>query len=366
MGRAYWQLDDVSWINRCYLWGEPTREWLMDTGIFIDDQLKVCGNPRLDIYRFPEVIQDTGHAGKAFTIGVAFSAKSTSTYFGKHSYAQAYFEMHPNLNFPITKLGRHYEDICWRDHAILRIMMRSIKGCIDRFPDCKIVLRPSPFEDPDAYRFLEQKLSGKISVEWGEPLPLFIGKIDMLLTCWSTTGLEALIGNKPVISIAGMMDQKHLFEHISKEASGFDTFVHLYEYPMSESGFYEIIKKIKDNKYSKSKHNIQLERLRLKELYDWPSEKSASSLIAEDIVTRVREAQKRPDYWNGLSDWKEIFPVPFNLPFVVVRILSVCLSQLKYLRSGAYKSYSSFFSLRDKKVNRLVGKYISECRLNEK
>ena len=48
------------------------------------------------------------------------------------------------------------------------------------------------------------------------------------MTCWSTVGLEAIILNKPVISIAGLISEKRLFQHISKKASGFDTFVNFY------------------------------------------------------------------------------------------------------------------------------------------
>ena len=34
MGRSYYKLKDVSWISRCYLWGYPTYDWLMETGLF--------------------------------------------------------------------------------------------------------------------------------------------------------------------------------------------------------------------------------------------------------------------------------------------------------------------------------------------
>ena len=51
MGRSYFKLKDVSWITKCYLWGYPTYDWLLEAGLFRKNQLMVTGNSRIDIYR---------------------------------------------------------------------------------------------------------------------------------------------------------------------------------------------------------------------------------------------------------------------------------------------------------------------------
>ncbi len=96
MGRGYWKLDSVDWISRCYLWSERTREWLMETGIFKEQQLQVVGNPRLDLYRDRKLAKALSKKDGPFRLGVAFSAKSTSTFYG-----------HPHLpRFIMTCTGK--------------------------------------------------------------------------------------------------------------------------------------------------------------------------------------------------------------------------------------------------------------------
>ena len=43
-----------------------------------------------------------------------------------------------------------------RDHTILRIMMQTIKKILKDFPNINIILRPSPFENPKSFKFLEK------------------------------------------------------------------------------------------------------------------------------------------------------------------------------------------------------------------
>ena len=56
MGRGYYKMDDVSFIDRCYLWNKNTQKWLMQTELFKSNQLVVCGNPRVDIYKMRNVL----------------------------------------------------------------------------------------------------------------------------------------------------------------------------------------------------------------------------------------------------------------------------------------------------------------------
>ena len=210
MGRGYWKLESVDWISRCYLWSTRTQEWLLETGMFRSDQLMVAGNPRLDLYRNHKLLNDlsAGH-NRPFRLGVAFSAKNTSTFYGKQKFAKVYHDMHREMTFPITAPGRHCEDIIWRDHAILRNMMRTISAYLKR-SEGEIWFRPSPFESPSEYMFLETAYPGRVKVLPNQTLPEFLCGVDTILTCWSTVGIEALILGKPVVSIAGLIDLPRL------------------------------------------------------------------------------------------------------------------------------------------------------------
>ena len=101
----------------------------------------------------------------------------------------------------------------------------------------------------------------------------------MLVNSW----LEAIVLNKPVISIAGLISEKRLFQHISKKASGFDTFVNFYSLPKSIIELEDEINKVKNHT-----QNIKFKKDKLlQNLYNWDSKKLASREIANDILTQL-------------------------------------------------------------------------------
>ena len=351
MGRAYWKLDNVDWIKKCYLWNKETFNWLIETKLFKEKQLKVVGSPRLDIYKNKTLLNILDkNKEKKFKIGVAFSAKSTSTYYGPPHFPKVYYDMNPKMNFPITIKGGHFEDIVWRDHSILRNMMTVIKTCIENnYGD--IILRPSPFEDPKEFDFLEKSYPNKIKVLPNQTLPEFLSEIDLLLTCWSTVGLEAIILNKPVISIAGLIAEKRLFQHISKTASGFDSFVNFYSKPKSIEELGKEIIKIKNKTYQPKNSKLKKDKL-LNDLYNWESKKLTSKEIALDIFNTVKEED-----FSKQKDWKYFFPIKSNLPIWLAFYLKRALIHYRAFKSGTYKGFMTFYNNYDKEIIKLFEKY---------
>lgn len=350
MGRGYWKLDNVSWIKRCYLWNKNTYDWLIESKLFKESQLKVVGNSRLDIYKNKRLLDFLNNKKKKFKIGVAFSAKSTSTYFGPPHFPKVYYNMNPKMNYPITIEDGHYEDIVWRDHSILRNMMAVIKSCIDNNVG-DIILRPSPFEDPKEFDFLKNLHPNKIQVLPSQTLPEFLSEIDVLLTCWSTVGLEAIVLNKPVISIAGLMSEKRLFQHISKRASGFDTFVNFYSSPKSITELENEIHNIKNHNSNNKDLKFKKDKL-LKDLYNWDSKKLTSKEIANDIFNTVAKED-----FSKQKDWKHFFPIKFNLPVWLAFLIKRTIIYIRAFRSGTFKSYLGFYSNSDKEIIKLFKKY---------
>ena len=151
------------------------------------------------------------------------------------------------MNFPIVPKGRHYEDICWRDQAVLRLTMRYMRTFLQQM-EGSIIFRPSPFEDPREYKFLEKCYKGRVRVMDEQTIPEFLCGIDTLLTCSSTTGIEALLLGIPVISIMGTMDQEHLFRHVAAQPSGFETYVPFYHLPKTEDELLDLLKMAKEGR----------------------------------------------------------------------------------------------------------------------
>ena len=347
MGRGYWKLESVEWINKCYLWNKNSKNWLLESNLFKNNQLKIVGSPRLDIYKNKDLVREISkNSKKTFKIGVAFSAKSTSTAFGHPHFAEVYYNFNPKMNFPITRQGGHFEDIVWRDHIILRKMMRVIRVCIENNIS-PIILRPSPFESPKEYKFLEKRFPSQIKIKQDQTLPEFLGEIDVLLTCWSTVGLEALILKKPVISISGLIEKKILFQHISESASGFKTFVNNYLQPKSEKELLEILEKSK----LKTLQHIDSKKL-LNELYNWNNKAFSSKLIANDIDLQLKGLE-----YNLNINWKKQFPLRIEMPLYLALLIKKLLLFYRASKSGLFKSYLGFFKNTSSNIENLFKKY---------
>jgi surface carbohydrate biosynthesis protein len=348
MGRGYWKLDSVDWVSRCYLWSERTRAWLMDAGLFKDNQLKVVGNPRLDLYRDAKLMKDLSPRRERGRLGVAFSAKSTSTYYGHPHFARAYYDMHREMNFPITQPGRHYEDVVWRDHAILRNMMRSLRAYLES-SDGEVWLRPSPFESPNEYTFLEKAYPGRVKVLPNQTLPEFLCGVDAVLSCWSTVGIEGLLLGKPVISIAGLIDQEHLFCHISPRASGFETFARFYHQPTNEAALLDMLKHATRGELStSSRPQAEVDQL-LSDLYSCPGETAACELIAEDIVNEIRDVSG-----SSPCEWKRLMPLRYNIPLPIASLAASLRMIFVTAKSGEFKAYYDFLRTSDPAVENLL------------
>lgn len=350
MGRGHWKLSSVDWITTCYLWGSNTKKWLLDTGEFKPSQLKVSGNPRLDIYRYNDLssCSNPNTSGK-IRIGVAFSAKSTSAYYGKQYFANQYFDMRPDMTFPILQPDRYMEDILWRDHAILRSMMQTLRYILDSDLEAEIWLRPSPFEDPLQYKFLSKRYPNQVRLLPSQTLPEFVAGIDCLLTCWSTVGLEALILEKPVISISGLLNQQHLYSHISPKASGFETFVPYFYQPSSMKELTRLLFESSTNKLKPSPKSPQQVIDLLESLYSWSSVESSSELIANDVVKKLHASpctQPKPRTKKQLTY--------ANLPFGIVRFLIQLRKYFLAFKSGAPNSFLRFLAIKDVQVTRLL------------
>jgi len=350
MGRGYSKLNTVDWLSRCYLWGQQTKDWLLETGLFTVEQLAVVGNPRLDIYRSKDVIKSSeSNAGRPFRLGIAVSATSTSSYYGHPHFAQVYHdEVHKDMEFPILAPGRHFEDVVWRDHAILRRMIHTVKRYLESDIG-DVWLRPNPLEGSGEYKFLEDMYPGRVHVMSDQTLPEFLGGVDTLITCWSTTGLEALLLGLPAISISGMIDQEHLFRHISAKASGFESFVPFYHMPSTEDELFGLIELAKKGDLGASpKLPSEVEKL-LEQSYSWPGARSASDLIAMDLVSDLENYSE-----CNPKEWRKSIPMKYGMPVFLASVAISVRSFIQAIRSGEFQSYSAFLRTKDPQVESLV------------
>lgn len=353
VGPDYIKIDSADWIAKCYLWADAYRGWLLETGLFTEQQLAVTGNSKLDVYR--SGIQRPQRTDRDFVVGVAFSAKSVSSYFGHTPFAENYFDYPPYVTFGVTHtIGRHVEDIIWKDHAILRLMMRFIRRFLDQ-EEGRILFRPAPLEDHRQFTFLQKRYPDKIRLAMNQPLADYLSSIDVLLTCYSTTGLEALIAGVPVISIMNTMDQAHLFRHISGRAAGFETFVPFYHTPDTEERLFELIARAREGRLPVSpKSKAEVDEL-LKLLYNWPYPTAASERVADDLVLDLETATD-----TAPAAWRQTFPLPYRIPMWLAPLAFWLKTIWFFIKKRSFKSMYNFYRTKDRQIDRWVRRVAAE------
>jgi surface carbohydrate biosynthesis protein len=351
-------IKSFNFIDRVYLWGQTTRSFLKTSGYFSDDQLFVSGNSRLDIYRS---VNKKKINREKMVVGFAFSAKSTSVYDGRLNYAEQLFSMSENSFLPMVPKGHHWEDYAWRDFAILRRVMWIIKRVLKQ-TEHKVLLRIGPFENINDYQFLQDKFPDRLEIQKRDGLLVdFLENIDCLVTCWSTTGIEAQIMGIPTIAIPFLIDEKALYSHVDPKANGFDTFLNCYHTPKSENEVMEMIEQCRHGSLAVYKDKDFYDSF-IKDVYHWPSERSASDVIAADIIDRIKgysfaNADLDPDIVSVPVLFRILMKVkvlPQIIVFSFYRLLKLIRNFQIDVTSNSYVSNRAFYHTKDSKMERKI------------
>lgn len=356
-------------ISKVYLWGDRTRKFLLSTKLFTEKQLVNSGNGRLDVYRYKK-IEDEKLLPKEFTVGIAFSIKSLSPFHGSVNYLKVIhglFNKTTALQFPMVPKGRHYEDYVWRDFAIARKMIELVLNIIEK-TTYKIKFRVGPFENINDYKFLQELYPDRIIIQNpSEQLIDFLSQINVMLTCWSTTGLEAILKDIPVIAIPYLIDKEHLFSHIEPKPNGFDTFLKIYYTPESIDEAMELIKSVKNNELE-IVPDIEFYRNFIQDVYNWPMEVSTTKFIVDDILNDIEEnpIQNKNDvssfeYSSRIQKLVKIMPFSDTFNVRILRLLSDFRYFVRDITSGKYISSKMHHELDNKEVRNLatrVSKYL--------
>lgn len=293
-------ISDFNFLSGVYLWGSRQKSFLLKENYINDSKITVAGNPRLDVYfESKSTHQKKNHN----TIGFAISVKSLSVAPSKPNYLKNIhnlFDKTKSPFFPMVPKDRHYEDYVWRDFAIARQFLNVLINVIEK-TDLHIKIRVGPFEDPNDYSFLSKFYPKRVTIQKeDELLSDFLSQIDTLITCWSSTGIESYLSNVPVISFAYLIDNEHLFNHVDKEANGFNTFLKLYYCPKSIEEILELIDKSQKNILSISPDKKFADNF-IKEFYNIPNNSTASSIIVRDIMSKSHKFNQR-----NILDFKNI------------------------------------------------------------
>ena len=365
-GKSYDQggnvIDNLDFLDMVYLWGDKTKKFLVSTGMIESEKLQVVGNGRLDVYRDDRVAKERKDDG--FTIGIAFSIKSISVYEGGVNYLKiifGFFDEKKSMKFPMVPEGRHYEDYVWRDFAIARKMLEVILTIIYN-TNYVIKMRIGPFENFNDYEFLTELFPGRILIQDpNEQLVDYLNQIDMLITCWSTTGLEAILMGKPVVAIPYLIDKEHLLRHVEPVANGFDTFLKIYYTPNTVNEVLKLIRKAALKELDTVPNRDFFEEF-IKDVYNWPAEKSTTDMIVSDIAKELEnknrpkktEFSKYAPFSQKVEKIIKTVPMPENIIMYFVWIVSNIKTSIDDLRNGKFVSSRMHYQVRNAEVEDLA------------
>ena len=355
-------IDNLDFLDMVYLWGDRTKRFLVSTGMIKSEKLKVVGNGRLDVYRDNRVAKE--RKDHDFTIGIAFSIKSMSVFEGRVNYLKlifGFFDATKSMQFPMVPEGRHYEDYVWRDFAIARKMLEVILSIIYN-TNHKIKLRIGPFENPNDYKFLTEEFPGRIFIQGpSEQLVDYLNQVDMLITCWSTTGLEAVLMGKPVIAIPYLIEKEHLLRHVEPVANGFDSFLKLYYTPYTIE---EVLMRIQQTALKELDTVSDKEFFEefIKDVYNWPTDKSTTDLIVSDILNelsnnsriKISDFSKYAPFSPMVEKMISAIPLPENILVYFINLTNNIKTFIKDVRNGKFFSSRMHYQVSNAEVEDLA------------
>ncbi|QQR81411.1 MAG: hypothetical protein IPJ69_04625 [Deltaproteobacteria bacterium] len=275
----------IKGLSRVYLWSHISKRWLLEESIYPESILRIFGTSRLDAYRQTEKRScdqtrkiRVGFANRGFSINPTIRSnpiQEIDNFRTKEGSHRAYIDK-----------NREWEDWIWHGMASLRISLDLIQTLAEagRY---EIIFRPDPYENYKSYEFLKSKYPC-FHINRDPVLFNFIEDIDVLITEFSTTGTEALLMKKPVISMQKLIGPR-LPEHNSLANHINPSHMQFYWQPEDKAA---LLKVLNDSILDVIPYSPAPEKAEnyLKEFYNWPSDgQSVAYCIAKDLQSLLYE-----------------------------------------------------------------------------
>jgi surface carbohydrate biosynthesis protein len=193
-------------ITKIFLWGNKDLEVLNKHSKYRPDQLLVTGCPRFDIYK---QLGDKVQRADPAEIGIVTSLRFLSNYklLSINQLIDGYSLLNQsNTEHRAWNQGGQFADCLWWETSFLESIHSILKEDKKSNYNYKFQLRPHPLEDDLFYSDLEDKYN--LNATKHIKLWDYLEKVSLIIQCFSTCSVEALMMNKPVISLINMLGTK--------------------------------------------------------------------------------------------------------------------------------------------------------------
>jgi surface carbohydrate biosynthesis protein len=201
--------ETLSLADKVFTWGESEAELIKHRYSQYKDKIKVTGNPRMDMLLEPNKLFHQDLADK-------YEAKFGPYFLFPSSFTVNHAMGNENFDNFLIKMGRieksedlkaYHEKQDFFKRTFIKYS-KLLEKVAMKFNNVNIIIRPHPAEDPDHWNNLAKKYQNVILQSKGDIASWIVGsKAVIHSSC--TTGMEAFILDKPVLSFLPYTDHEY-------------------------------------------------------------------------------------------------------------------------------------------------------------
>lgn len=281
-------------VTTICVWGEASRRFVIEEGVYRAEQVVVVGCPRFDCYR--SALFEEARRPASPRIGVVGDFGPINVYDQRNHLEQIcqtrgehgiYYDADKNL-----------EDRFWLQYAEFRLVLELMEQATLRHR-LSVAYRPHPYEYIKNYEFLQRRLGSAFILEEGRtPFFLWLAQLSALVVTSSTAVVEAFLTGIPVVTLQPMLGEA-LDRHMTLP----DYRHPLLRYCWTPRSIDEGIALLEASIAGKLKAtDVTTPEVRafLREYYDWPRQEPSVITIARHIDRIAREGLHGRPAGNGL------------------------------------------------------------------
>lgn len=273
------------YVSKIFVWGDATRRFLIEEGIYQDHQVMVVGCPRFDLYRSPlfrEIRLRNVSARRVGVVGV-FQAINI---FDQRNHLLTIDQLRHSQRIYYDE-DKNLEDYFWWQYANFRLTLDLVEEAILR-RGMSVYYRPHPNEHINSYQFLQARLGSSFRLERGDtPFFSWLAQVPALVITNSTTAVEAFITSTPAISLQSMLGES-LDRHMNLP----DWCHPMLQYcrnPKSVGEAVDLIEMAVAGNLEPTDINIPSVAQFLRDFYDWPRVELSMVSVVREIDRMARE-----------------------------------------------------------------------------
>lgn len=271
---------NTSFVSLYCTWGKRVRDWLVEDQVFDPKTLRVTGCPRFD-----GRMKNPAEKRKGFPVGILGQFDHISIFDNRNLFARIDNQRKVHGNY--YSEGKNVEDRFWRNIAHLRLVYDSL----DHFQKHEIdsLIRPHPNENPRDYDHMLNKYAPRLKMHTVPNLYDFMSSVSCVLILNTTTTIDALINNTPVITLEELLHGR-MHDHVDYPESRKKYLDYLWR-PKSFDELQDMIEKAQRAELPLVPMKEEMDTF-LREVYTLPSAETASKKIAREVTELCKRDPK--------------------------------------------------------------------------